>query len=200
MAVNHLPLPPLSSPHKHQPQLVNHRLHLRCHLRVKVLGRQKEIGTVATRFFDSALRAPLRMTILPDTHRPHEPVGNVNVSLPVLGRGVLLQQRTDGDVQETLRSAQGDRAGGVLRQLPLPLLAVDIRKSQLLPSPQDQQPVVDGLFPASSQPEVPGHEPGADDGRLLGFHQRLGLRHQTFTLPKFFFSEILLYIRSQTKI
>ena len=79
------------------------------------------------------------MTILPDTHRPHEPVGNINVSLPVLGRGVLLQQGTDGDVQETLRSAQGDRTGGVLRQLPLPLVvAVDIRKSQLLPSPQDQ--------------------------------------------------------------
>lgn len=174
--------------YKHQSQLINHRLHLRSRLRVKVLGRQKGIGTVTTRFFDSALRAPLRMTIFPDTHRPHESVGNVNVSLPVLDRGVLLQQGTDGDVQETLRSAQGDRTGGVFRQLPLPLVvAVDIRKSQLLPSPQDQQPVVDGLLPARGQPKEPGHEPGTDDSRLLQFHQRLGLSPQNFYLAKILF-------------
>ena len=45
----------------------------------------------AMRFFDSALRAPLRMTVFPDAHRPHQPVGNVDVRIPVLGRDVLLQ-------------------------------------------------------------------------------------------------------------
>ena len=91
--------------------------------------------------------------------------------LQVLPGGILLQHRRDGDSQ--LR---------IIRQLLLPLIIpVHIRKRHNLAALQHQQPLIDLGFPAGGQPEEPGHQTGADDGRLLGFHQR---DHFVWVLPE----------------
>lgn len=94
-------------------------------------------------------------------HVAQQPVGDIDMSIAVLLGGILLQDRRDGDSQ--LR---------ILRELALPLIiAVDIREGHNLATLQHQQPVVDLGLAAGGQPEEAGHEAGADDGRLLTFHQ-----------------------------
>ena len=83
----------------------------------------------------------------------------------VFGGGALLQEWADGDVEHR-----------VLGQLFAPLLvAIDIGERHDLPVGQDEEPVVDAGLAAGGQPDVFGHEAGADDGSLLGFYQRYRL-------------------------
>ena len=83
------------------------------------------------------------------------------MGIAVLLGGILLQDWRDGDSQ--LR---------IFRELALPLIiAVDVRESNNLAALQHQQPVVNLGLAAGGQPQEAGHEAGADDGRLLTFHQ-----------------------------
>ena len=94
-------------------------------------------------------------------HVAQEPVGDIDMGIAVFLGGILLQNRRNGDSQ--LR---------ILRELALPLIiAVDVREGHNLATLQHQQPVVDLGLAAGGQPQEAGHEAGADDGRLLTFHQ-----------------------------
>lgn len=94
-------------------------------------------------------------------HVAQQPVGDIDMGIAVLLGGILLQDRRDGDSQ--LR---------IFRELALPLIvAVDVREGNNLAALQHQQPVVDLGLTAGGQPQEAGHEAGADDGRLLTFHQ-----------------------------
>lgn len=76
-----------------QPQLLNQRLHLGMTLRRKHIGNLQELPA-PRRFLNSALRAPLGMTKRrrPE-HIPQQPVGNINMRLPVLLGSIPLQHR-----------------------------------------------------------------------------------------------------------
>jgi len=88
-----------------------------------------------------------------------EPVGDVDVGFHVFGGGAFLKEGADGDIELW-----------VLGQLLGPfLIAIDVGEGDDLPVGQDQEPVVDAGLAAGGQPDVFGHEAGADDGRLFGF-------------------------------
>ena len=132
----------------------------------------------ALRFFDSALRAPFRMTMGGMTI-PDEPVGDVDVSLQVFCRRVLLQDGADGDAQ--LR---------ILGQLLGPFLeAVDVREGDDLTTLQHEQPVIDTRLAAGGQPEILMHQAGADDGGLLALDQ--GNRHPRMLQQEVFAEQAL---------
>ena len=68
-------------------------------LRRKHIGNLQELPA-PRRFLDSALRAPLGMTKRrrPE-HIPQQPVGNINMRLPVLRRSIPLQHRRNSHPQ-----------------------------------------------------------------------------------------------------
>lgn len=130
------------------------------------------------RFFDSALRAPLRMT-KGGTTPSDEPVGDVDMCVQVFRRGILLENRADCDAEIW-----------IFRQLlgPFPE-TVDVREGDDLPAFQDLEPVVDAGLSSGGQPEVAGHQARADDGGLLGLDQ--GDRHSRILQQKVFAEEAL---------
>ena len=86
-----------------------------------------------------------------------EPVGDVDVVLQVLGGGVLVQDRADGDAEVR-----------VLGQLLGPVVeSVDVGEGNDLAAFQDQEPVVDAGLAAGGEPEVAGHQAGTDECRLF---------------------------------
>lgn len=88
---------------------------------------------------------------------PEQPVGDIDVGLTVGSGGVLLQDRRDGHAQFR-----------ILGQLLQPfIVAIDIREGNHFPALQDQESVIDLGLAAGGQPKEPGHQTGADDGRLL---------------------------------
>ena len=86
-----------------------------------------------------------------------EPVGDVDVVLKVLGGGVLVQDRADGDAEFRVL---GQFLGPVIE-------SVDVGEGDDLAALQDQEPVVDARLAAGGQPEVAGHQAGTDEGRLF---------------------------------
>ena len=89
---------------------------------VEEAGGAEEGDAVRWRYF-----AVLRMTIA------DKPVGDVDVVLQVLGGGVLIQNRADGDAQVRI---PGQLLGPVLE-------AVDVGEGDDLAALQDQEPVID---------------------------------------------------------
>ena len=86
-----------------------------------------------------------------------EPVGDVDVVLQVFGGGVLVQDWADGDAEFRI---SGQLLGPVLE-------SVNVGEGDDLAAFQDQEPVIDAGLAAGGQPEVAGHQAGADHGRLF---------------------------------
>jgi len=109
-----------------------------------------------------ARRCPIRSGMT----TTNQPVGDVDVVGQVFGGGVLLKNGADGDVE--IRVA-GQLLGPVVE-------SVDVGEGDDLPAGEDGQAVgVELRFAAGGEPEVAGHEAGADDGGLLGLDQGDGL-------------------------
>ena len=133
-------------PHILQIQVIDQGLELVVHGGVKEAGGAEEGDGVFLDRFSCWLR------LVTD-----EPVSDVDVVLQILGGGVLVQDRADGDAEFW-----------VLGQLFGPVLeSIDVGEGDDLTALQDQQPVVDARLAAGGQPEVARHQAGADDGRLL---------------------------------
>ena len=133
-------------PKELQPQVIDQGLELVVHGGVQEAGGAEEGDGVFLDRFSCWLR------LVTD-----EPVSDVDVVLQILGGGVLVQDRADGDAEFW-----------VLGQLFGPVLeSIDVGESDDLAAHQDQEPVIDAGFAAGGQPEVAGHQAGADDGRLL---------------------------------
>lgn len=136
--------------HNFQPQVIDQGLNLVVHRGVEEAGGTEEGDGVLLDRFSCWLR------FVAD-----EPVGDVDVVLQVLGGGVLVQDRADGDAE--IR---------VLGQLLGPVVeSVDVGEGDDLAAFQDQEPVVDAGLAAGGQPEVAGHQASTDECRLFRFDQ-----------------------------
>lgn len=132
--------------HKFQPQVIDQGLNLVVNGGVEeTSGAEEGDGVFLDRF-------SCRLRLVAD-----EPVGDVNVILQVFCSGVLVQDRADGDAEVR-----------VLGQLLGPVVeSVDVGEGNDLAAFQDQEAVVDAGFAAGGQPEVAGHQAGADERRLF---------------------------------
>lgn len=136
--------------HKFQPQVIDQGLNFVVNGGVEeTSGAEEGDGVFLDRF-------TCRLRLVAD-----EPVGDVDVVLKVLGDGVLVQNRADGDAEIRIL---GQLLGPVVE-------SVYVGEGDDLAALQDQEPVIDAGLAAGGQPKVAGHQAGADERRLLGFDQ-----------------------------